>query len=65
VVQCMKALAKSVLAIAAVCHVCRYMGASHDQEVALTLGMAYLAYWVTGIPCKGSGGHFFVNTRRG
>eukprot|EP00879_Flechtneria_rotunda_P004544 GHRR01004799.1.p1 GENE.GHRR01004799.1~~GHRR01004799.1.p1 ORF type:complete len:1688 (+),score=648.93 GHRR01004799.1:153-5216(+) len=33
----------------------RYMGAGHDQEVALTLGMAYLAYWVTGVPCKGSG----------
>jgi hypothetical protein len=33
----------------------RYMGAGHDQEVALTLGMAYLAYWVTAIPCKGSG----------
>lgn len=33
----------------------RYLGASHDQEVALTLGMAYLAYWVTGQPCKGSG----------
>lgn len=33
----------------------RYMGATHDQEVALTLGMAYLAYWITGIPCKGSG----------
>jgi hypothetical protein len=28
---------------------------SHDQEVALTLGMAYLAYWVAAIPCKGSG----------
>eukprot|EP00878_Enallax_costatus_P002544 GHUV01002726.1.p1 GENE.GHUV01002726.1~~GHUV01002726.1.p1 ORF type:complete len:958 (+),score=224.31 GHUV01002726.1:205-3078(+) len=33
----------------------RYLGASHDQEVALTLGMAYLAYWVTAQPCKGSG----------
>lgn len=33
----------------------RYLGAGHDQEVALTLGMAYLAYWVTAIPCKGSG----------
>jgi hypothetical protein len=33
----------------------RYMGAGHDQEVALTLGMAYLAYWITAIPCKGSG----------
>jgi hypothetical protein len=42
--------------------VCRYMGASHDQEVALTLGMAYLAYWVTGIPCKGSGEGFLVNS---
>jgi hypothetical protein len=43
--------------------VCRYMGASHDQEVALTLGMAYLAYWVTGIPCKGSGGWACVSSR--
>eukprot|EP00882_Tetradesmus_deserticola_P021824 GHRQ01023626.1.p1 GENE.GHRQ01023626.1~~GHRQ01023626.1.p1 ORF type:complete len:386 (+),score=167.11 GHRQ01023626.1:523-1680(+) len=33
----------------------RYMGAGHDQEVALTLGMAYLAYWITAMPCKGSG----------
>lgn len=38
-----------------VCDGCRYMGAGHDQEVALTVGMAYLAYWVTGQPCKGSG----------
>jgi hypothetical protein len=38
------------------CALCtRYAGANHDQEVALTLGMAYLAYWVTGVPCKGSG----------
>lgn len=33
----------------------RYLGASHDQEVALTLGVAYLAYWITAQPCKGSG----------
>ncbi|KAF8065728.1 NHX8 [Scenedesmus sp. PABB004] len=33
----------------------RHMGAGHDQEVALTLGMAYLAYWITAVPCKGSG----------
>jgi hypothetical protein len=33
----------------------RHLGAGHDSEVALTLGMAYLAYWITGIPCKGSG----------
>ena len=32
-----------------------YLNASKDQEVALTLAMAYLAYWVTGSPCKGSG----------
>jgi hypothetical protein len=32
-----------------------YCNASKDQEVALTLAMAYLAYWVTGSPCKGSG----------
>jgi NhaP-type Na+/H+ or K+/H+ antiporter len=33
----------------------RRWGAGRDQEVALTLAMAYLAYWVTASPCKGSG----------
>lgn len=33
----------------------RQVGAGRDQEVALTLAMAYLCYWVTGSPCKGSG----------
>lgn len=40
----------------------RYLGASHDQEVALTLGMAYLAYWITGQPCKGSGEAPYTST---
>lgn len=33
----------------------RRMGCTVFQEVALTLAMAYLAYWVTAIPAKGSG----------
>ncbi|KAI8472713.1 MAG: Sodium/hydrogen exchanger family-domain-containing protein [Monoraphidium minutum] len=35
--------------------VMRRFGAGNDQEVALTLAMAYLAYWITASPCKGSG----------
>jgi len=35
--------------------VMRRFGAGRDQEVALTLAMAYLAYWVTSSPCQGSG----------
>lgn len=33
----------------------RRFGAGRDQEVALTLAMAYLAYWVTASPGRGSG----------
>ena len=35
--------------------VMRRFGVGRDQEVALTLAMAYLAYWVTASPGKGSG----------
>lgn len=35
--------------------VMRRFGAGRDQEVALTLAMAYLCYWVTASPCRGSG----------
>ena len=33
----------------------RRVNASKDQEVALTVGMAYLAYYLTGLPSLAGG----------